>query len=209
MKVIHKAIAREHIGTALLLLTFLAAAVPGATAKHRAVKSPVQPAAVIAHLELPGASVSQLVLQEHDNKQYLYIAQASQGGFAIVDVTKPDQPNVIKHLAWPNETPTGRLQLISGGLALAEGPDSDPMVAAPPVSTRTVKVFDFSDPANPRAVLSFSGVTSTFADDAHNLIYITNGEGLWILRNNQALAAAAKHHTCTSDDAYNDVARCQ
>ena len=73
----------------------------------------------------------------------------------------------------------------------------------------TVKVLDLSDPSNPRVVLSFSGVTSTLNDEAHNLVYITNSEGLWIVRNNQALGAFAKPHACTSDDAYNDVASCQ
>ncbi len=83
------------------------------------------------------------------------------------------------------------------------------MAAEPVPSTRTVNVLDLSDPANPRAILSFSGVTSTLNDEAHNLVYITNSEGLWIVRNNQALATFAKPHACTSDDAYNDVASCQ
>jgi hypothetical protein len=148
-------------------------------------------------------------LHENGDKQYLYISANSNEGVTVVDVTNPDQPKVIKRLAWPNEAPTGRLQMVSSGLALAEGPDSDSIAAAPPPSTKTVKVLDLSDLANPRTVLSFSGVTSTLAEDARNLVYITNGEGLWILRNNQALAAAAKRHACTSEDAFKDIASCQ
>ena len=209
MKVINKAIARDHICNALVLLAFFAATAPGANAKHQVVKPSEQPATVVAHLALSGAPASQMYLQEIGGKQFLYIGADSKKGLTIVNVTNPDQPNVIRRLAWPNEASTGRLQLVSGGLALAEGPDSDSVEADPAPSTRTVNVLDLSDPANPRAVLSFSGVTSTFADDARNLVYITNGEGLWILRNNQALAAAAIQHACTSDDAYNDVASCQ
>jgi hypothetical protein len=209
MKVIHKAIAREHICNALALLAFFAATAPGANAKPGAVKPSEQSATVVAHLALSGAPASQMYLHEIGGKQYLYIGANSKEGLTVVNVTNPDQPNVIKRLAWPNEASTGRLQMVSGGLALAEGPDGDSVAADTPPSTRTVKVFDLSDPANPRAVLSFSGVTSTFADDARNLVYIMNGEGLWILRNNQAVAAAAKQHACTSDDAYNDVASCQ
>jgi len=209
MRAIHTAIARQNICYALVLLGFFAATVPGANAKHIATKPSEQPATVVAHVALSGAPASEMLLDENGGKQYLYIGANSKEGLTVVDVTKPDQPNVIKRLAWPNETSTGRLQMVRGGLALAEEPDSGSAADVPPPSTRTVKVIDWSDPANPRTVLSFSGVTTTLADEAHNLVYITNGEGLWILRNNQALAAAAKRHACNSDDAFNDVASCQ
>jgi len=48
-----------------------------------------------------------------------------------------------------------------------------------------VRVLDLSDPANPRALQSFSAVISVLEDDGRNLIYITNNEGLWILRHKQ------------------------
>jgi hypothetical protein len=209
MKLVHKAIVRNHAGAALVLLAFCAATAPGANAKHRAVKPSGQSATVVAHLALSGVPTSQMDLRENGGKQYLYIGANSNEGLTVVDITNPDQPTVIKRVAWPNEASTGRLQIVSGGLALAEGPESDSMAADPSPSTRTLKVLDLSDPANPRTVLSFSGVTSTLEDEPHNLVFITNGEGLWILRNDQALAAAAKQHACTSDDAYNDVASCQ
>jgi hypothetical protein len=207
MKVISKSIVRNYAGAALVLLAFLAAGAINTNAKPRPDKPAAQPATVIAHVALPGASVSQLVLQDRGGKQYLYLEQASEEGFAIVDVTMPNQPNIIKHQTWPNKASVGRLQLVGTGLALAEAPEA---ATVENVSlTRTLRVLDLSDPTNPRTVLSFSGVTSTLADDARNLVYITNSEGLWILRDNQALAAAAKKHACTSDDAYNDVASCQ
>src|SRR6202021_951759 len=168
---------------------------PNAGAKHRAAPPTQEPASVIAHLALPGITVRQLDLQQNDNKQYLYIEELSKNGFAIVDVTKPTQPDVIKSEAWPDEASTGKLQLVSGRLALAEAPDATMETVS---RTDTLKVLDLSNPANPRTILTFSGVTSTLADDAHNLVYITNGEGLWILRNNQGLASAAKQDACTS-----------
>jgi LVIVD repeat len=209
MKVIHKVIARQHICNALALLAFFATAAPGADARHRASKPSEQPATVVAHMPLSGYPTSQMDLRENGGKQYLYIGVNSHEGLTVVDVTNPDQPNVIKRLAWPNEASTGRLQLVSGGLALAEGSDSEAAAADPAPPTWTLKVLDLSNPANPRAILSFSGVTGTLDDEAHNLVYITNREGLWILRNNQALVAAAKRHACSSDDAYNDVASCE
>jgi hypothetical protein len=206
----YKAIAHEHICSALALLAFFATMTPGADAKPRPIKpSEQQPATVVAHISLSGYPASQMDLRENGGKQYLYIGTRSHEGLTVVDVTNPDQPNVIKRLAWPNDASTGRLQMVSGGLALAEGPDGDSAAADPAPPARTLTVLDFSDPANPRAILSFSGVTSTLDDEARNLVYITNREGLWILRNNQALAAAANRHACNSDDAYNDVASCQ
>src|ERR1700752_1649212 len=209
MKAIDKTVTRNHGSAPLALVAFLAVMAPGADAKHRVPTSAEQPVTIVSHVPLAGSPTNQIDLQENDGKQYLYIGANSNQGVTIVDVTNPGQPNVIRRLAWPNQASIGRLQLVSGGLALAEGADSGSMAADPMPSTSTVKVLDLSDPSNPRVVLSFSGVTSPLNDEAHNLVYITNGEGLWIVRNNQALGAFAKPHACTSDDAYNDVASCQ
>ena len=194
---------------ALTFLGLFVAMAPGAPAKHRSSKAAEAPATVIAHVGLPGTTASGMLLQEKSGERYLYIEQASQDGFAIVNVTNPSEPNVIRGADSPNKAFGGELRFVGGGLALAEAVEPDSAVADPPPSKRTVRVLDLSDPANPRAVLSFSGVTSTLADEAHNLVYITNNAGLWIVRNNQALAEAGKRLPCTSDDAYNDVASCQ
>lgn len=207
MKVISGSIVQEQAAAVAAFLAFFAVITPGASAKHRAAKSAPQPASVIAHLPLPGAAVSQLDLQQHGNKQYLYVERASKEGFAIVDVTKPDQPNVIKREAWPNQASAGKLQMVGARLALAEAPDSSAAETIP--STETLTVLDLSDPANPRTILTFSGVTSTLADDARSLVYITNSEGLWILKHQSEQEMPPDTHTCSSEDASNDVASCQ
>src|SRR5271156_2259778 len=99
MKVINKSIGQKLM-TAVAALAFFMAIAPGAGAKHRASNAAQQPVTIIAHLPLTGASVSQLVLQQRGSKQYLYLQQASKDGFAIVDVTRPDQPNVLRSEAW-------------------------------------------------------------------------------------------------------------
>jgi len=184
MKMTHKATALNAASAALALLTLFAAMAPSAIAKPRPVKPAEQPATVIAHLLLPGAPASQMFVLEHGGKQYLYIEQASKEGLVIVDVTKPNEPSVIKRVAWPNEASTGKLQMVGAGLALATAPDGGSgLVGGYP--TQSVRVLDLSDPANPRALQSFSGVTSVLEDDVRNLIYITNNEGLWVLRHKQ------------------------
>jgi hypothetical protein len=204
-----KSVARNHASAALALLACFASVSPSASArtKDRAVKPASQPASVIAHLPLPGPSASELVLQERGNKQYLYVEQTSHEGFAIVNVTKPSQPTVIKREPWPNEASTGKLQMVGGRLALAEAPEAS--VAALVSRTRTLNVLDLNDPANPRTILSFSGVTSTLADDARNLVYITNSDGLWILKVQPEQPAFDEPHACLTEDATNDLASCQ
>ncbi len=185
MKMTRKATLQNHASAALALLAVFATMASSATATPRPAKPVEQPVTVIAHLLLPGAPASQMFVQEHGGKQYLYVEQASKEGFTIVDVTKPSQPNVIRRVAWPNEASAGKLQMAGAGLALAAAPDGASETVRGGYPTQSLSVLDLSDPANPRTLQSFSGVTSVLADDARNLIYITNSEGLWILRHKQ------------------------
>jgi hypothetical protein len=65
-------------------------------------------------------------------------------------------------------------------------------VTVPPQSLR---LLDLSDPANRRTLQTFEGVSSLLLDDGRNLIYITNGEGLWILSHN----VLPPHPKCDSE----------
>jgi hypothetical protein len=47
-------------------------------------------------------------------------------------------------------------------------------------------LVSFADPAHPKVVRQFSGVTCLLKDSARSLIYLTNGEGLWVLRESPA-----------------------
>jgi hypothetical protein len=209
MKVIHKAIAKEHVCNALVLLAFFAATAPGAAAKHRAVKPSEQPASVVARLALSGTPAGQMYLQENGDKQYLYIGANSKEGLMVVDVTNPTQPNIMKRLAWPNEGSTGKLQMVGGGIALAKAPENDGAALTDVSPTETVNLLDLSDPTNPRTIQSFSGVTGTLVDDARNLVYITNSDGLWILKHRPAGTASSRPRGCLTEDAFNEFANCQ
>ncbi len=158
---------------------------------------------VIAHLALSGTSVQQMFLQQEDRKRYLYLQQPSQQGFTVVDVTKPAKPKMVSHL------PEANLTMVSSGLAIAENPNSGTGVGASRATgsaegTRgggsvpeSVRVLDVTDPAHPRTIQTFSGVTSVLADDARGLIYVANGEGIWILSHQRVL----RRHECGSSDA--------
>lgn len=194
--------------SALLVLVFVGATASNATPKHSPAKPAPPPTKIIAHLVLSGGPASQMFLREQNGNEYLLIRQTSETGVTVIDVTKPSHPSIVKRTTWPNDTSIGNLEIVGDGLAFEETPESAGRTLTSSNSKETVQVVDLSDPANPRAILSFSGVTSVLDDEARKLVYITNDGGLWILRNNQALAAAAKH-ACNSDDAYNETASCQ
>lgn len=158
---------------------------------------------VIAHLALSGASPQQMFLQQDDRKQYLYLQEPSQQGFTVVDVTEPTKPKMVSH------GPQEKLTMLSSGLAIAEKSDNSATAGASRANRSTegirgggsfpqsVRVLDVSDPAHPRTIQTFSGVTSVLADDTRGLIYVANGEGIWILSHQRVL----RRHECSSSDA--------
>ncbi len=160
------------------------------------------PASVIAHLPLPQATGSQMFLQKDNGKSYLYVQQASKQGFMIVDVTKPDIPSLLKHSAEVSKATAGSLEMVSPDIAIAAAPEKKPTtLASSNHATQNVRVLDLSDPRNPKTLEEFNGVTSVLPDGGHGLIYLTNNEGLWVLRYQRpALLLPSLHKKpCTSE----------
>lgn len=141
------------------------------------------PATVIAHLPLPEATGSQMLLQRENGKQYLYVQQAAKQGFMVVDVSKPDKPALLKRTAESNRATSGNLEMVSPNVAIAEAPEKTPTtLTSSSHPTETVRVLDLSDPRNPKTLETFTKVTSLLPDGGHSLLYLTNNEGLWVLR---------------------------
>jgi len=160
------------------------------------------PATVIAHLPLPQATGSQMLLQKENGKQYLYVQQAAKQGFMVVDVSKPDKPNLLKRTAESNQATSGNLEMVSPDVAIAEAPEKTPTtLTSSSRTTETVRVLDLSDPRNPKTLETFNKVTSLLPDGGHSLLYLTNNEGLWILRYNHPsfLEPAKKKPPCDSN----------
>jgi hypothetical protein len=160
------------------------------------------PAIVIAHLPLPQATGSQMLLQKEESKQYLYVQQASKQGFMVVDVTKPEHPSLLKRTAESNQSTAGNLQMVSPDIAIAEAPEKTPTtLTSSNRPTETVRLLDLSDPRNPKTLETFNKVTSLLPDGRHGLIYLTNDEGLWVLRYNRPplLEPAKKKPPCDSN----------
>jgi hypothetical protein len=160
------------------------------------------PATVIAHLPLPQSTGNQMLLQKENGKQYLYVQQATKQGFMIVDVSKPERPSLLKRTAESNQSTAGNLQMVSPDVAIAVAPEKTPTtLTSSSHPTETVRVLDLSDPRNPKTLETFNKVTSILPDGGHGLIYLTNNEGLWILRYNRPapLEPAKKKPPCDSE----------
>jgi len=159
-----------------------------ASASERPEAKPTDvPATVIAHLTLPQATGSQMLLQRDNAKRYLYVQQAAKQGFMIVDVTKPESPSLLKRTADANQATAGNMEMVSPEVAITEAPERTPTtLTSSSHPTETVRVLDLTDPRNPRTLETFNKVTSLLPDGYHGLIYLTNNEGLWILRYNRS-----------------------
>jgi len=196
-------IRRAVVPTGIAVLAIFVVLVAFSSANDEPPKKPTDvPATVIAHLPLPQTTGNQMLLQKEEGKQYLYVQQASKQGFMVVDVSKPEKPNLLKRTAQPNQATAGDLEMVTPNVGIAEAPDKKPTtITSSSHPTETVRVLDLSDPRNPKILQEFSGVTSLLPDGGHGLIYLTNNEGLWILRYSRAalLEPAKKKRPCDSE----------
>lgn len=184
-------------------LSFLMISVAVAIAAEQPTAKPTDvPATVIAHLPLPQATGNQMLLQKENAKQYLYVQQAGKQGFMIVDVTKPEKPSLLKRTAESNQATAGNMEIVAPDVAIAEAPEKTPAtLTSSNHPTETVRVLDLSDPRNPKVLETFTKVTSVLPDGGHSLLYLTNNEGLWVLRYNHPalLEPAKKKPPCDSN----------
>jgi hypothetical protein len=190
------------LGLVSSALAFFCSIAPVA-AKDQPPKPTDVPATVVAHLPLPQQTGSEMLLQKENGKNYLYVQQASKQGFMVVDVTKPDKPNLLKRAAGANQATTGNLEMVSPDVAIAEAPERKPTtLTSSNHPSETVRILDLSDPRNPKTLQEFTGVTSLLPDGAHGLIYLTNNEGLWVLRYNRpSIMEPAKHKPACDSNA--------
>jgi hypothetical protein len=171
--------------TNTLVLSLMLAAAGSASAGETTTKPTDVSATVIAHLPLPQATGSEMFLQKdrETGKHYLYVQQAGKQGFMVVDVSKPDFPNLLQRTAEPNQATSGNIEMVSPNMAIAEAPEkTSTTLTSTRRPTETVRLLDLSDPQNPKTLETFTKVTSLLPDGSHGLIYLTNNDGLWVLR---------------------------
>jgi uncharacterized secreted protein with C-terminal beta-propeller domain len=193
---LHKMNSRICIGAVLVLMTvILFSNSTDATTQNNSNNGSKEKISVVAHLPLQGSAVRQIFLQQENGKQYLYLQQNAH--FTVVDVTDPKNPRVVDRVA-----SAGKLTDVGAGIAIAVQSDQSAQASVP---TQTIRLVDVSDPKNPHTAKKFDGVTSVYSEDGRQLIYLTNSEGLWVIKHYETFRLPF----CTSESEENSVAQCQ
>jgi hypothetical protein len=104
-------------------------------------------------------------LVKKNRKEYLLLGFDSSSHIAMLDVSKPSQPRTMEAVAGAAGAPVTELKVVADTLTLFGTSDAESAASA-----------------GPEEIRSLSGVTAFVQDKAHNLIYVTNGKGLWILK---------------------------
>jgi len=142
-------------------------------------KSPVPDRiSVIGHIQLRD-SATELAVASHWRKDFLYVIYGPTGPVTVFDVTNPSAPVAVSQLEVPKQAVGGEVNAIVGSAAVVT---TSPNEAPALVKKRTVTVLSFSDPERPVVTRQFTDVTAVLKDPRRGLIYLTNGEGLWVLQ---------------------------
>jgi len=148
----------------------------------------------IAHITLPGSAVRQIFMQDENGKKYLYLQQNVH--FTVVDVTDPEKPRVVERVA-----SGGKLSEVGAGLAISIQSDK----AQAPPAAQTIRLMDLSDPKNPKVAKTYTGVTSIYSEDGRQLIFLTNSNGLTVVKHYQT----RRLPLCTSESEETSGVQCQ
>jgi hypothetical protein len=183
------------LGACLTVLGLsVAMAAAGAPAQDQVHRGGSEPYAVLAHINVPGSPATQMRLQEENGHEYLYLVRGSGTGFTVVDVTKPRTPDVVNKVTLPAGTSTKGLDVAGSTLAITEEGNGGGNPRQ--IQSESIQLFNTEDPANPRLLQNFNGVTSVLPENGRHLVYIATNQGLYIVRR----PVKATTHPCTSSD---------
>ena len=141
------------------------AAAPAVPAKGSSKTTSGTPPNVVAHVQLSGGPTTRMLLVRKNGREYLLLGLDSSPHAAVLDVTQPSQPRPVETVAGAAGAPAIELKVIADTLTLFGTSDTESAASA-----------------GPKEIRSLSGVTAFVKDKAQGLIYVTNGDGLWILK---------------------------
>jgi hypothetical protein len=153
--------------SAIAIVAIGIAAAPAIHAKPNSNKTADKPANVVAHVQLSGGPVTRMLLVKKNGNEYLVLGLNSSTNVAILDVSEPGNPHTINTAAKAGGAPSAEVKVVADTLTFFGTSDG-------PVSG-----------SNPKEIRSLSGVTASMIDKARGLIYVTNGDGLWIVKTKQ------------------------
>jgi hypothetical protein len=159
---------------AIAIVAIVIAAAPAVHANPNSKRTAGNPATVVAHVELSGGPVIRMLLVKKNSKEYLLLGLDSSSHVAVLDVSKPGQPRRVDTAAVAAGAPAAELKVVADTLTLFGTSDAEAAASS-----------------GPKEIRSLSGVTAFINDKAHGLIYVTNGDGLWIVKTKQTADADA------------------
>jgi hypothetical protein len=150
-------------------------------------KQPQDEIAVVGHVPLVSGPVTRFLITQHYSSAYLYAEHGEGKSVTLIDVTKVAQPAVLADMPYPADAGSGSLFVVAGTAAVVgAGQPAVPTTTAP----QTIRIMDFSNPQHPKVGREFAGVTAISRDDRRGLIFVANGEGIWILKQSLAMDPA-------------------
>jgi len=153
---------------AIAIVAIGIAAAPSVQAKPNSKNTASNPANVVAHVELSGGPATRMLLVKKNGKEYLLLGLDSSSHVAILDVSEPSQPRSMDAVAGAAGARVTELKIVADTLTLFGTSDTESAASA-----------------GPKEIRSLYGVTVFVQDKAHGLIYVTNGDGLWIVKTKQ------------------------
>ena len=171
----------RYLLSSVSLLATLTVASPAIDARNKTPNAAAPDAKdeiqVVGHISLTDGPVLRFFTTQHYSSYYLYAERSSGRGVALIDVTNSSRPVVLGDVAYGAGV-ADNLAVVVGTAALVT---TEPP-AVGPAAPATIRVMDFSDPRNVKVAREFTGVTAMSRDDHRGLIFLANGEGIWILR---------------------------
>ncbi|HUA60063.1 MAG TPA: hypothetical protein VML19_14990 [Verrucomicrobiae bacterium] len=146
-------------------------------------KDPQDSIEVVGHIPLAGGPVCRFITTQHYSSYYLYAEHEGGRNLTLIDVTRAARPVVLAEVPYPAAGGSASLFAVAGTAALVT--DAADGVAAMPKG-QTLRIMDFSDPLHPKVAREFTSVTSMSRDERRGLIFLANGEGIWILHQTYA-----------------------
>jgi hypothetical protein len=140
---------------------------------------------VVSHLSLEGVQANHLfVRQGARGKRYLY-AVPLEGDVLVVNISDPGHPAVESRVRYEGQGGARDVTPVGLNAAIVDIADHSATTRTEVPALRNIGVLDLSDPGNPKIACRFAGVSGYLADGSKSLIYIVNGEGLWIVRHRE------------------------
>jgi hypothetical protein len=139
---------------------------------------------VAAHIAVTDGPVLRFMATNHYGRLYVYAERGPGQPITLLDITNPGGPTVVSQLdsgQLPvNATGATNLVTVAGTAAISS---TAPEIGRPAV--QTIRLLDFSDPANPKVTRQFDGVTAVERIST-TITLLANSDGVWVLTNHLA-----------------------